>query len=455
METELKTEQKQIQTLTPQMLQSIEILQMSSQELLDYVREQALENPLLELDDTPEISGRDREMIRKLQWLRANDTQNRSYYAPDEDEAGVTQEIHSGKTGSLTDALLFQLGFLGLTPEVYTAARFVVFSLDRRGWLCDAREELAASAGMDRTLLDKAVKIVQGLDPAGIAASDLAECLLLQLERMERDTACAEEICRSCLELLGKKRYDRIAARLKRPQAEIRQAAELIAGLNPIPANGYSSGDLPVYIIPDIFIVPDGSAFRAVLNERSYPLLHISDCYTGLLAGEPDPETKKYIAERLNKAQLLTECIERRKATLVGCAESIARRQADFFRSGRPALRPMSLADVAADVGVHISTVSRALKGKYLQCPSGVYPLHFFFSRSLQKDSAAAMPDFTHEAVRSRLKELLDGEDRRSPLSDQKLCEKLRELGFAVSRRTVAKYRDELGYAAAFSRKER
>ena len=439
------------------MLQSIEILQMSSQELLDYTREQMLENPLLELDDSVELIGRDRELIQKMKWLRANDRQNRSYYAPEEDGAEALLENRSGSDAlSLADALLPQLGLLGLSSELCAAARFVIYSLDKRGWLSDEPEELAASAGMDRALLDEAVRIVQGLDPAGIAARDLTECLILQLRRMDRDTACAEEICRSCLDLLGKKRFDRIARQLKRTPAEVRQAAELIAELNPIPANGFSSGESPVYITPDIFIVPAEGGFRAVLNERCCPQLHISEYYVGLAGGDSDREAKKYIAEQLRKAQLVIEYIDRRKATLSSCAESILRRQGEFFRLGRSALRPMSLADVAADIGVHESTVSRALKGKYLQCRSGIYPLSFFFSRSLQKTAAdAAQPDFTHEAVRARLKELLDAEDRRAPLSDQKLCELLVGSGFTVSRRTVAKYRDELGYAAASSRRER
>lgn len=454
--TELKTEQKQIQTLTPQMLQSIEILQMSSQELLDYTREQMLENPLLEQDDSVEVSDYDRELIQKIIWMRANDRQNRSYYTPEEGGADALLENRSGSDAvSLADALLTQLGLLELSSRLYTAARFVIYSLDERGWLRDEPEELAASTGIDRALLDEATQIVQGLDPAGIAARNLAECLILQLRRMDCDTVLAEEICRSCLDLLGKKRYDRIARQLKRTPAEVRQAAELIAELNPIPANGFSSGESPVYIIPDIFIVPAEGGFQAVLNERCCPQLHISDYYAGLSDGDSDKETKKYIAEQLRKAQLVIEFIDRRKATLSGCAESILRRQNDFFRLGRSALRPMSLADVAADTNVHESTVSRALKGKYLQCPSGIYPLSFFFSRSLQKAADAAQPDFTHEAVRARLKELLAAEDRRAPLSDQKLCELLVGSGFTVSRRTVAKYRDELGYAAASSRRER
>lgn len=454
----LKQAQTQTQTLSPQMLQSMEILQMGSQELLEYIEEAVQENPVLEVDEA--TAGQDSFELtrRKLEWLESTDLQNRSYYQQDSDEDGDHLSNCGGVESGEEDLYRYifsQLHLLPLPPDLMRAAEFVVESLDPNGWLDEDNAALAAAHGCAEGLMAQAVETVQELEPAGVAARDLVECLRLQLERRGEEEGLARDIVDGYLDALAKNRLNLIAKELKADLDEVREACDLVRSLNPRPATGFSAREHLTYINPDIIVVSFSDHFELLTNDYFFPTLHMSGYYQGLLKESDDGEVREYLSTKLRQAKWVVRSIEQRRSTLMDCAQCILRRQEDFFRRGAGHLVPMSLSDIAGELGVHESTVSRAVKDKYIQCSVGVYPLNYFFSRGLTNaapgggEGNPASPDF----AKALLKRLVGEEDPRKPLSDQKLCEAMERAGCAIARRTVAKYRDELGIPGASGRK--
>ena len=445
---------KQTQTLSPQMMQSMEILQMGSQELLEYIENQVQENPVLEMEE--KYSGQDRasELQRKLEWLESTDTQNRVYHQQDTEDDGRDPISNYGNADETEENLylyvLSQLQVMELPPDVLAAGRYLVESLNQNGWLDESLEDLAAQMEQPMEVVERALAVVQGLEPAGVGARSLSECLMLQLQRRHGDSALAIEIARDYLEALSKNRYGLIAKALGATQEEVHAACEIIRSLNPRPGSGFAARENLTYINPDIFVVNFPDHFEILTNDYFFPSLHVSGYYCRMLKDSEDSEAREYLMGKVRQAKWVVRSIEQRRTTLLQCAEHILELQEDFFRHGPGHLRPMSLADIAQRVGVHESTVSRTVKDKYIQCSSGVYPLSYFFSRSLGSSAAAASPD----AAKALLKKLIAGEDRKKPFSDQKLCELMGREGCELSRRTVAKYRDELGIPSTTGRKQ-
>lgn len=458
MELNMNLRQAQTQTLSPQMLQSMEILQMGSQELLEYIEETVQENPVLEMDERSGSRDSFELTRRKLEWLESTDVQNRSYYQQDSDEDTDPLANYGGvddNDGDLYRYVFSQLHTLALDGFLLAAADFVVESLDQNGWLDEDDAALAEAHGCDKALMAQAVEVVQGLEPAGVAARNLQECLKLQLARRGEEDGLAWEIVEGYLDALAKNRLNLIAKDLKADIDEVLEAKDLIRSLNPRPATGFSAREHLTYINPDIIVVSFPDHFELLTNDYFFPSLHMNSYYQGLLKESGDAEVREYLSEKLNQAKWVVRSIEQRRSTLMDCASCILRRQEPFFRRGAGHLAPMSLSDIAGELGVHESTVSRAVKDKYMQCSMGVYPLSYFFSRSLGAPAPAgghgnaASPDF----AKALLKRLVAEEDKRKPLSDQKLCEQMEREGCAIARRTVAKYRDELNIPGTTGRK--
>ena len=451
---ELNLTQKQIQTLSPQMMQSMEILQMGSQELLEYIEEAVQENPVLEPEEQYDRADESDQLRRKLEWLESTDPQNRYYHQQDTEE----QDDRLGNYGTMEDRednlyyyVLSQLKTLDLPPEVMAVGAFLVESLNGNGWLDESLEELAADSGYPKELLEQGLAAVQSLEPAGVGARDLSECLRLQLVRRTPVDEVAVRIVESQLDALSKSRYGLIARELKVSQEEVRAACEHIRALNPRPGTGFAARENLTYINPDIIVVSFPDHFELLTNDYYFPSLGISGYYTRLLKESDDRQVKDYLTGKVKQAKWMVHAIEQRRSTLMSCAGCILELQEAFFRQGPGHLVPMSLADVAERIGVHESTVSRAVKDKYIQCSMGVYPLSYFFSRSLGNTGEdAASPD----AAKALLKKLIAGEDKKKPLSDQKLCEQMSAQGCPLSRRTVAKYRDELHIPSTTGRKQ-
>ena len=458
---ELSMSMKQTQTLSPQMMQSMEILQMGSQELLEYIQDQVQENPVLEMEEKYGKGDDTAVLQRKLEWLESTDAQNRYYHQQDTEDDEKDPISNYGTVDEREENLylyvLSQLEVMDLEPELLPVGRFLVESLNQNGWLDESVEDLAEELGKPVEEVEKALAAVQSLEPAGVGARNLSECLVLQLQRRHEDSELAIRIARDYLDPLSKSRYGLIAKSLGVCQEEVRTACDLIRTLNPRPGGGFAARENLVYINPDLFVVNFPDHFELLTNDYFFPDLNISGYYCRMLKSTEDNEVKDYLMGKVRQAKWVVHSIEQRRSTLLRCAECILELQEEFFRRGPGHLKPMCLADIAQKVGVHESTVSRTVRDKYLQCASGVYPLSYFFSRSLGAPAArpgteenASSPDF----AKALLKKLIGGEDKRKPLSDQKLCERMAREGCELSRRTVAKYRDELGIPSTTGRKQ-
>ena len=454
---ELDLSQKQTQTLSPQMMQSMEILQMGSQELLEYIEEAVQENPVLEPEENYDKQDEFSVLKRKLEWLESTDPQNRYYHQQDTEE----EESPLSNYGTMEDEdenlyyyVLSQLRVLDLDPQVMDAGTFLVESLNQNGWLDEPLEDLAADCGCPVEVMEKALAAVQSLEPAGVGARTLSECLKLQLIRRTPVDRLAVRIAEDYLDALSKSRYGLIARELKVTPEEVRAACDKIRSLDPRPGTGFAARENLTYINPDIIVVSFPDHFELLSNDYYFPTLHISGYYTRLLKESEDEQVKDYLTGKMRQAKWMVKAIEQRRSTLMACAECILELQEAFFHKGPGHLVPMSLADVAGRIGVHESTVSRAVKEKYIQCSMGVYPLSYFFSRGLGASAAAGEEAASPDAAKALLKKLIAAEDRKKPLSDQKLCQLMAGQGCPISRRTVAKYRDELHIPCTSGRKQ-
>lgn len=447
--------QKQSQILTPQMIQSIEILQMSAQELLEHLETTLQENPVLEMEEYHDAPDEAEDLRRRLEWLEDNDPQNRVYHVqdfqPDEDPLRNCGVVDQGET--LSHHLRTQLDAIPLDERTAACARFLIASLNENGWLEEDIPDLAREMDVPEEAMGQALSVVQSLTPAGVAARSLSECLCLQLRRRMHVDQLAVRIAANYLDAVAKKRYGMISCALGAAQDEVRMACDVIRSLDPRPGAAFAAGEDPVYITPDIIVLESAGRFELLTNDRFFPALSISPYYVRLLQESEDEQVREYLFEKVRQAKWVIRAVGQRQNTLMSCAQCILELQDEFFRLGLGHLKPMSLADVAERVGVHESTVSRAVSGKYLQCSKGTFPLNYFFSRSLGdvRGEKAVSPD----EAKAMLKRLIAGEDKRQPLSDQKLCERMGREGCVLARRTVAKYRDELGIPSAFARKER
>ena len=454
---ELDLSQKQTQTLSPQMMQSMEILQMGSQELLEYIEEAVQENPVLEPEENYDKQDEFSVLKRKLEWLESTDPQNRYYHQQDTEE----EESPLSNYGTMEDEdenlyyyVHSQLRVLDLDPQVMDAGTFLVESLNQNGWLDEPLEDLAADCGCPVEVMEKALAAVQSLEPAGVGARTLSECLKLQLIRRTPVDRLAVRIAEDYLDALSKSRYGLIARELKVTPEEVRAACDKIRSLDPRPGTGFAARENLTYINPDIIVVSFPDHFELLTNDYYFPTLNISGYYTRLLKESDDEQVKDYLTDKVRQAKWMVKAIEQRRSTLMACAQCILELQEPFFRKGPGHLSPMSLADVAGHIGVHESTVSRAVRDKYIQCSMGVYPLSYFFSRSLGQAAAGGEDAASPDAAKALLKKLIAEEDKKKPLSDQKLCERMAEQGCALSRRTVAKYRDELHIPSTTGRRQ-
>ena len=453
---ELGLNLKQAQTLSPQMMQAMEILQMGSQELLEYIQETLQENPVLESEERrqPQESPEDALLRRKLEWLESTDVQNRWYHQEDaQDLSDLTVGAVGADPGeeSLYYYLRSQIQFETLPKPLAEAVQCVLESLSGNGYLDDPIADLATHAGVDEKTVERAVELVQALEPAGVGARNLSECLCLQLTR-RGETGLPLTIADRYLEAMSKDHYNLIARETGASREDIQAACKVIRSLNPRPGAGFAPREALGYITPDLVVVSFEDHFEILSNDYYFPSLKVSSYYHQLMRSTDESQVKDYLTNKVRQAKWVVSSVEQRRSTLLACANCIVERQEAFFRHGPGHLRPMTLADVASALEVHESTISRAVKDKYLQCAHGVFPLGYFFSRALPAGSGG--DSVSAEQAKSAIKKLIAAEDKKKPLSDQKLCQLLSEQGIGISRRTVAKYRDELGISSTSGRKQ-
>jgi RNA polymerase sigma-54 factor len=466
LDTRLRILQTQRMIMTPMLQQAIGLLQLSRVELLQEVRLQIEQNPVLdetleELEEPqltqeqeppePEKSEaataaeEQRDRLQDFDW--ENYLQDASDYRPQiprEEIERFDAEVLLTKPRSLIDHLLFQLHLSTSDPEMLRLGTVLVGNLDEAGYLQDPLEELAQAAGVEAIQLETALRLVQSLEPTGVGARNLRECLLLQLDGRPDLHPLARVLISEHLHELERRPWDRLADAMGASLREIQAAAESIASLEPKPGRTYGTED-PRYITPDVYILKLDKAFMVLLNEEGLPRLRISPYYRTILADKAGNgrEVREYVEGRMRSALWLIRSIEQRQRTLYKVACSLVKFQQEFLEKGITALRPLTLKEVAEDIEMHESTVSRVTTNKYVHTPQGLFELKYFFHRGVP--STQGEETVSSLKVKDLIHKLLTVEDSGRPLSDQRIVELLRrDHNVEIARRTVAKYRGQL-----------
>lgn len=457
---DLKLQTRQTQTLSQRMIQSAEILQMTAQELNTYINETALENPVMEISDSS-AGGPERESIEQQQWLNSFNEENYYLYQrqnnDDDYDFKDSWNIDTDDGETLEDYLWSQLISENLSADDTQIIRYMLESLDDRGYLTESPKDIAADFKTDEKHILNLLAKLQELDPAGVCARNLEECLNLQLERRGLLTPVMKTLTCQCLEMIAKNQIPAIARKLRLSPAEAAGCCQIIRSLNPKPGMSFSSREQLRYIIPDVTIVKFKEHFDILLNEAMYPNIEINGYYKKMSREPESEEVKEYLGNKLRQAEWIRQCIAQRNRTLMDVSKAILEHQEAFFSKGPNHLLPLRMTDIADRLGIHESTVSRAVSHKYLQCSWGVYPLSFFFSRSVSRSEnglSSSSQGINAAAIKLALREIIADEDPKKPYSDRLLSEKLASRGITISRRTVAKYREEEGILDASGRKE-
>lgn len=437
----------QTQKLSEKMIQSLQILQMNTQELEEYLKEKELENPLIELEENSGDSEEQNDFQEKLEWLAKSDEQNRIYYQDEQNEQREEREFLEEERG-LPEYVLSQLIPFLKTEKDSEIYEFLAYSLDERGYLIDNVEELADKFFLSVEEMKVYIDRLKKCDPMGVGAADLKECLLLQLLRRENENQIVKQIVEHYLVELGKNQIPQIAKALKISRAEVVKACEEIRKLNPKPAQGFASRNHLSYLVPDVTVVKFKEYFEIILNERNAYNRPFSSYYLSLMKEDSSIEVKEYLQEKYKQAQWIFQCVASRKDTMMKICRILVEEQKEFFEKGSVYLKPLRMQELAKKAGIHESTVSRAVKEKYLQCSWGIFPINYFFAQSV-----SAKETQIKDAVRKELQRIIEQENKSHPLSDQKIAEKMQEKGISISRRTVAKYRGQMGIADAGGRK--
>ena len=450
----------QQQMLSPQMRQSLEILQATALELQQMVRQEIETNPVLE-EEVPEEEAPAEEETEdgeeefdELRQLEEDWSDYSTEGAQNADPAADARrrQFLEGITPPETLAVHLekQLSRLALDPVQRRVATLLVGNLTEDGYLAATPEEVADEAGAETAEVIEMLHLLQTLDPPGVGARDLAECLRLQLARRGEGQSLAARIVEGQLDMLGRKKFAEIASALRVSQDDVREAGALIASLNPKPGRAFA-GEVAQVLAPDVIIERTGDEFTVSLVRDSVPQLRISRTYRDLLGGgSGGAEVRSYLREKIRGGKFLIKSIQQRQQTILAIAREIAVRQRAFLEEGVSALAPMTMAQVAEAVGVHETTVSRAIAGKTVATPQGVFEMKFFFTSGYRAADGAAV---SSTSVKDAIAALIRGEDPLKPLSDQQIVQKLSADGLAVARRTVAKYREALGILPSHLRK--
>ena len=452
----MKLTQEQSQQLSQQQLLGVRLLQMSGLELEHYVRELSQENPVIELNNPSGDAEAEPEdkLIMQMHWLEENDRQNLYYQRVDSAELDPLARASTagGLDDTLVDIVACQLNRLHTPRPMTRLVLYLVNCLDENGYLRFSVEELASSAGVSADRVRSALDLLYTLEPAGIGAVDLTHCLQLQLQRM-KDPGPALAIVQDHLYDLAHWRCRAIASALGIPVRQVEEAAQLIRSLDPCPGRNFQKQEPVQYVTPDVYITEQNGQFVATTASRAQNLFFISPYYQSLLTSCNDSEVRTYLKEKLHQAGNIRWAIQQRQSTLQQCAQVVARCQSDFFRGDATALHPLRMCDVAHELNLHESTVSRAVREKFLQCRLGIFPISYFFCSSASAE--ADENSISASGVSAMIRQLIQQEDPAHPLSDQQLCDCLAQKNCPVSRRTVAKYREEMNIPNSSGRRVR
>ncbi|MGI9861368.1 RNA polymerase factor sigma-54 [Moorella naiadis] len=452
----LNLEQTQRLIMTPELRQAIVVLQLSTLELADYIQQELQENPVLEVRDDGEAAAgsevtEDNDF--DIDWQEYfQDGSDLGYIRePREERAEWSPENYLAGQPTLQDHLLLQLQIAAKSPAQLTIGSFLIGNMDANGYLKIGLKEAADLLKQPQAAVWEALDLIQHFDPPGVGARDLAECLLLQLRQRGEAPAGTEKIIRSFLPDVAEGRLTRVARRLNLTLPEVQAAVDYIRSLDPKPGRAFGGGQDNRYIVPDVIIERVGEEYVVLVNDLAMPRLGVNPVYQALMRQEApcDPQTRHFIESKLNAAAWLIRSLEQRRLTVYRVVSCLVKEQREFLDKGLKYLKPLTMRQVAATLGIHESTVSRATANKYVQTPQGVFELKFFFASGVEKQGGSV----TAESIKRMIAEAIRQEDVKAPLTDQQLQEILEQQGIRISRRTVAKYRDEEGIPAAGKRK--
>jgi RNA polymerase sigma-54 factor len=471
----LKVAQRQI--LTPGLVQMVSVLALNRIELREMITQEVTANPVLEelQDDAPSFeeltqktdtekplaapadgeihTGDNHDSFQEIDFGSFfDDYLDPGFKSPSTAEISEKPSFENflSKPSSLADHLEWQLNLSVCSDAVREAGVSIIGNLNEDGYLTASLEEIGSTGAHAQEDVEKAVKLIQEFDPLGVAARDLRECLLIQLRVLAPENTLAPRIITDHLKQLENKQYKEIARALDRPVPLVERAVELIRKLDPRPGQRYNSTQ-PQLIEPDVAIVKTSEGYRVVVNEDGLPQLRLSRHYRRMLEGDDTTrDVRNYVKERFSSAIQLIRNIEQRKQTIIRVCEAIVRRQGEFLDHGIDALKPMMIKDVAEEVGVHPSTVSRAVAHKYAHTPQGVFELRYFFSEAVQGPSGS---ETSLVNLKRLVKKMIEEENPAQPLTDEHITTRLREQGICVTRRTVAKYREDMRIPSTHQRR--
>ncbi|MCP8970635.1 RNA polymerase factor sigma-54 [Ectobacillus ponti] len=425
MKASLVQEQTLRLAMTQELRQAITMLQYNAQELTEFLYEQSLANPLIE--------------------LRSFDREKRGGAYGRSGTAGM--EIYKSRPVTLQDHILDQLQYQRLDEQEKRAVVFLARNIDENGYLQESDEELAGMLGGTTDFAGHCRKLLQGLEPAGIGARNLQECLILQLKRLHN--SLAQQIIEEHFDSFAKKDWKQLLQHYKCSMEELQQAVDVITSLQPRPGQAFAS-DEPMYVTPDLLVAKERGEFIVSLNEKYMPKIQMHAEYSAML-GSGEREVASYLSEKYQQVQWIQRSLEQRRRTLLRVMEVILERQQDFFHQGPMFVKPLALKEVAEELELHESTISRATRNKYVQTPHGMFEMKYFFSQSLASGDEEGVAT---KRVKELIKQLVEGESKKKPLSDQKIADLLGQTyNIAVSRRTVTKYREQLHIPSSSLRK--
>ncbi|MFT3781405.1 MAG: RNA polymerase factor sigma-54 [Nibricoccus sp.] len=469
---DLRQRQTQSLVLAPQLRQSLKILQVAALDLRSVIQEELQSNPTLEelpmegvsLDREQSEKSKDSgdsndsadhreemdfskefEILTKLDedWRdhMAQAGGNQPYTSEDAEKRQHFFDSLVSET-SLQEHLMRQAELADMPPQVHEAMKYLVGSLDDRGFLTQSAADIALQTSLPLEAVQQAIKLLKTFDPPGIGCEDLEDCLLQQLIAKGRSDSLASRIVRDHFQLLSRRRIPEIARKLGAHMDDVQVAIEEIGTLDPAPGRRFAEDSNRV-VVPDVTVEKDGDEWKIHLNNDYIPRLRISNTYRELIAkGTLSKQERDYLRERMRSGKFLINSIEQRQQTIERITREIIKVQVDFFEEGVSKLKPLTMTQIADAVGVHETTVSRAIANKYIRTPHGVFDFKYFFTPGYQNDAGAAV---SNTSVKEMINDLIAGEDRSQPLSDQEIVGKLQEKGINIARRTVAKYREELG----------
>ena len=485
---ELKQNLKLSQQLimTPQLQQAIKLLQLSRMELVETINQEMEENPLLEEvspdegndeevhaeieEDIRPVEREDVKAIERAEELNVEGDSREEFdwtnYLEDYGPVGVTYggkdaEEHSWdnvltESQSLTKYLMWQMKLSSFTEDEIRVCTQIVGNLDQNGYLCASVPEIAQLENVSEEFAEAVLKRVQEFDPPGIAARNLQECLLIQARMLGVKNKIIEVIIKDYLKDLELKNYVHIAHKLKVPLRDVEIAVLLISRMNPKPGSMYSEDKIQP-IIPDVYIVKAGDEYKIILNDDGLPRLRISNFYREIMAGltnhghGEEESGKKYIKDKVQSATWLIKSIQQRQNTIYKVAESIVKFQRDFFDRGIDFLKPLVLRDIASDIEMHESTISRVVSNKYVHSLQGIFEMKYFFGSSIKRTSEGTIAS---KSVKEEIKQIISGEKPKKPYSDCEIVDLLKVKGINIARRTVAKYREMMGILPSSKRKK-